>query len=69
MEAAAAAAAEARRLVELRFQEGLATTVDLLQAEARLTGMRAGAVDALADYHLAVARLELVSATNPDNSR
>jgi outer membrane protein TolC len=69
MDAAAAAASEARRLVELRFQQGLATTVDLLQAEARLTEMRAGAVDALADYHLAVARLELVGATNPENSR
>lgn len=62
MDAAAGSAAEARRLVELRFREGLATTVDLLQAEARLTDMRAGAVDALADYHLAVARLELVGA-------
>ncbi len=68
MEAAAQSAAEARRLVELRFREGLATTVDLLQAEARLTDMRAGAVDALADYHLAVARLELVGATQSELS-
>jgi outer membrane protein TolC len=68
MDAAAQSAAEARRLVELRFREGLATTVDLLQAEARLTDMRAGAVDALADYHLAVARLELVGATRSELS-
>lgn len=63
-------AAEARRLVERRFQEGMATTVDLLQAEARLTDMRARAVDALADYHLAVARLQFVAATHtPDDNR
>jgi len=62
--AAHRSAAEARRLVHRRFQEGMATTVDLLQAEARLTDMRARAVDALADYHLAVARLQFVTATH-----
>jgi outer membrane protein len=67
--AAARSAAEARRLVERRFQEGMATTVDLLQAEARLTDMRARAVDALADYHIAVARLEFVGAASTEPSR
>lgn len=60
MDAAAAAAAEARRLVERRFQEGLATAVDLLQAEARVVEMRTRAVDARASYRIAVARLEFV---------
>lgn len=69
VQAAAESAAEARRLMERRFQEGLATSVDLLQAEARLTQMRAQAVDALADYHLAVARLAFVTANQDDLSR
>jgi outer membrane protein TolC len=61
-ESARDAAEEARRLVALRFDQGMATSVDLLQADARLTDMRARAVDALADYHLAVARLAFVAA-------
>ena len=43
-----------------RFDEGLATATDLLQAEARATAMRQGAIDALANYHMAVARFDFV---------
>ncbi|MGD2070258.1 MAG: TolC family protein, partial [Gemmatimonadota bacterium] len=44
--AAADAAEEASRLTRRRFQEGLATTADLLQAEAEATRLRTAAVDA-----------------------
>ncbi len=44
-----------------RFEEGLATAADLLQAEARATGMRERAITALANYHVAVANLEFVT--------
>lgn len=58
---AASAAAEAgQQLMRLRFDEGLATATDLLQAEARATSMRQAAINALANYHMAVARLEFV---------
>ncbi len=56
--AAAAAAASGRDLMRRRFDEGLATAADLLQAEARVTAMRQGAIGALANYHMAVARFE-----------
>lgn len=59
-DAASRAADEARRLVERRFQEGMATAVDLLQAEARAVDMRTRAIDARATYRIAVARLEFV---------
>jgi outer membrane protein TolC len=59
-ESASRAADEARRLVERRFQEGMATAVDLLQAEARAVDMRTRSIDARASYLIAVARLEFV---------
>lgn len=59
--AAVRAAEEAHRLVRRRFQEGLATPVDLLQAEARLAGLRGEAVDAAAAYRMALARLDFVT--------
>ncbi len=62
MRAAAAAAEEARSLVRRRFEEGLATASDLLQAEARAVSMRERAVEALAKRQIALARLEFVSA-------
>ncbi len=49
-----------RELMRRRFEEGLATAAELLQAEARATEMRERAIAALADYHIAVARLEFV---------
>jgi outer membrane protein TolC len=60
MDAASRAADEARRLVERRFEEGMATAVDLLQAEARAVDMRTRAIDARAFYRIAVARLDFV---------
>ena len=60
MDAASRAADEARRLVERRFEEGMATAVDLLQAEARAVDMRTRAIDARVSYRIAVARLEFV---------
>lgn len=56
------AAREGRDLMRRRFEEGLATPADLLQAEARATRSRARFVDALARYHMAVARLQFVRA-------
>jgi len=58
--AARDAAREGRRLMRRRFEEGLATASDLLQAEARATTMEVRAVDALAEYHIARARLRFV---------
>ncbi len=58
--AAAEAADAGRVLMRRRFEEGLATAADRLQAEARATAMREGAIAALANYHMAVARLEFV---------
>ncbi len=57
---ASAAADAGRRLMRRRFDEGLATASDLLQAESRATAMRQGAIDALANYHVVVARLDFV---------
>jgi outer membrane protein TolC len=61
MQAAAAAAEEARSLMRRRFEEGLATASDLLQAEARAVSMRERAVEALATRQIALARFEFVS--------
>lgn len=55
------AAAEGRELMRRRFEEGLASAADLLAAEARTAKMRGRSVEALAAYHSARARLELVS--------
>lgn len=54
------AAESARELMRRRFEEGLATAADLLQAQARATEMRNRAVAALTGHHIAVARLEFV---------
>lgn len=56
------AAREGRDLMRRRFEEGLATAADLLQAEARATRAESRSVEALARYHMAVARLEFVRA-------
>lgn len=57
--AAREASLEGRELMRRRFEEGLATPSDLLEAEARAVRMRARAIDALADYHVARAGLRL----------
>jgi outer membrane protein TolC len=59
-QAARRSAETAARLVRRRFEEGLATATDLLQAEARRSAMRGLAVDALAAWRIAVARAEFV---------
>ncbi|UCF20432.1 MAG: TolC family protein [Gemmatimonadota bacterium] len=67
-QAARAAAESGRDLMRRRFEEGLATAADLLQAEARATDMRQRAITALAGYHTAVAHLEFVqSQSNVEN--
>lgn len=60
--AAREAAREGRELMRRRFEEGLATPSDLLQAEARATAMEVRAVDALTRYHVARARLRFARA-------
>lgn len=64
--AAVTAAEEARFLMRRRFEEGLATAADLLQAEARATSARARAVEALIAYDVSLARLELVTPVGPE---
>lgn len=59
-DAAAEAATEARRLVRRRFREGMATTVDLLQADARAAEMEARALGARTRLWIAAMTLEFV---------
>lgn len=59
------AALAGRDLVRRRFEEGLATPSDLLQAEARASRMRGRAVEALAEFNIALARRAFVRA-GPD---
>ena len=54
------AAVAAADLLRRRFEEGLATPDELLQAEARRTAMQNRAIDALASYQVARARAEFV---------
>ncbi|HSG81352.1 MAG TPA: TolC family protein [Gemmatimonadota bacterium] len=58
--AAAEAAAAAEDLMRRRFDQGLATAADLLQAEARATAMRERSIVGLAAYQIAIAQLEFV---------
>jgi cobalt-zinc-cadmium efflux system outer membrane protein len=60
--AARDAAEEGRDLMRRRFQEGLASAADLLDAESRTAAMQSRFVEALAGYHMARARLDYVSA-------
>ena len=66
--AARDAAEAATGLVRRRFEEGLATATDLLQAEARRAAMRGRVVDALAGWRIAVARAAFVrSPSDPED--
>jgi outer membrane protein TolC len=66
--AAEEAAERGRGLMHRRFEEGLATAADMLGVEARATAMREQAINALANYHMAVAQLEFVrSQTNVED--
>ena len=55
---ASQAADEALRLLTRRYEEGMATVSDLLQAEARAVHLRTGVVAAEADLGIALAALE-----------
>jgi len=65
-DAARAAADEAYRLMGRRFEEGMATTTELLQTEARAAELRTRAVDARVRYHQAEARLTFALGTPVD---
>ncbi len=54
------AAGAAADLLRRRFEEGLATPDELLQAEARRTAMQGRAIDALASYQAARAQADFV---------
>lgn len=59
-EAAAAASEEAARLMRLRFDEGLATTAELLAAEAAAVRQHTAAVHARLEHRIATATLLLL---------
>lgn len=67
-----AAATEAARIARIGYREGKFGQLDLLEAERSLLLTRTAAIDALAAYHDAVARLERLttpSSAYPDNDR
>ncbi|GAA0732201.1 TolC family protein [Sphingomonas japonica] len=65
---ALAAAQEAARIARIGYREGKFGQLDLLEAERTLAQTRATAVDALAAYHDAEARLERLTARAPTNT-
>jgi outer membrane protein, heavy metal efflux system len=60
-----AAAQEAARIARIGYREGKFGQLDLLEAERTLAETRASAIDALAAYHDAQARLERLAAPAP----
>ncbi|WP_380787758.1 TolC family protein [Sphingomonas sp. R86521] len=62
---ALAAAAEAARIARIGYREGKFGQLDLLDAERTLLDTRTAAIDALAAYHDARARLERLTAEAP----
>lgn len=64
---ALAAATEAARIARIGYREGKFGQLDLLEAERSLLQTRNAAVDALAAYHDAVARLERLTTTYSAN--
>lgn len=62
---ALAAAQEAARIARIGYREGKFGQIDLLDAERTLADTRLAAIDALADYHLARARLARLTAPVP----
>jgi cobalt-zinc-cadmium efflux system outer membrane protein len=62
---ARAAAQEAARIARIGYREGKFGQLDLLEAERTLAETRAAAIDALAAYHDAQARLERLTAPAP----
>ena len=61
-----AAAQEAARIARIGYREGKFGQLDLLEAERTLAETRAAAIDALAAYHDARARLERLAAPAPE---
>lgn len=57
-----AAAVEAARIARIGYREGKFGQLDLLEAERTLAETRTAAIDALAAYHDAQARLERLAA-------
>jgi outer membrane protein TolC len=53
-------AAEDFRIRSDRYQQGMETTSDLLQAEARLSQARLQRLNTLYQYNISIARLELL---------
>lgn len=62
---ALAGAQEAARIARIGYREGKFSQLDLLEAERTLAQTRAAAIDALAAYHDAQARLERLTARAP----
>jgi len=65
-EGAAAAASEAVRLVRRRYEEGMATVAELLQAQARSAALDQGVAEARARLIIALATLDFARG-NPDS--
>ena len=65
---ALAAAQEAARIARIGYREGKFGQLDLLEAERTLAQTRSAAIDALAAYHDAKARLERLTARAPANT-
>lgn len=66
---ALAAAEEAARIARIGYREGKFGQLDLLEAERTLAETRAGAIDALASYHDAQARLERLATPAPEPTK
>jgi len=60
------AAQEAARIARIGYREGKFGQLDLLDAERTLAQTRVAAIDALAAYHIARARLERLTARAPE---
>lgn len=65
---ALAAAQEAARIARIGYREGKFAQLDLLDAERTLADTRLAAIDALAAYRLARARLERLTAPAPQDN-
>lgn len=63
-----AAALESARIARIGYREGKFGQLDLLDAERTLSETRAAAIDALAAYHDARARLERLTASAPGST-
>lgn len=64
-----AAAQEAARIARIGYREGKFGQLDLLEAERTLSETRTSAIDALAAFHDAQARLERLTAPAPTDSK